>query len=372
MKKQELYVITEKQYSNTNWYIRIMNGLYQEAAKKSFKIVFCSDSDLQSFEPGTILILIGSSKPFMNKYIQLCTKFSLRPIITGSGFYQTNMPVSYITINRYSAMIDIVQALISIGAKSIALLGVNSSFQTDMQRYEGWMSAVRFHKAGNPDTDVYFSDNGLPDCMEAFWKNVHKYDAVACTNDWYASYVCSHAREYGISIPEDLMVTGFGNTLLGQYTNPPLTTVSLNLSSVGTQVLPLHRLLSQNPDLQACTETLKSDIIFRESTKKTASNTTLLDSPALFADDFFSDFIPADKQHLNQLYALENTIGKMDETDYKMIHGLLEGTSYHALAENLFLSDTAFKYRLQKLFSSTGCNNRAELVQLFHDYIPRF
>lgn len=372
MKKQELFVITEKQYSNTNWYTRIMNGIYQETAKKSFKIVFCTDADLETFEPGTILVLIGSSQPFMKKYIQLCTRFSLRPIVTGSGFYQSNIPVSYITINRYSAMVDVVQTLISIGAKSIAFLGVNSSFQTDMQRYEGWMSSVRFHGVGNPEDDVYFSDHGLPACMDAFWKNVHKYDAVACTNDWYASYVCSHAPEHGLSIPEDLMVTGFGNTLLGQYTNPPLTTVSLNLSSVGAQVLTLHRLLAQNPDLQACTETLKSDIIFRGSTKNPLSAMTPLDSPVLFTDDFFSDFIPADKQHLNQLYALENTIGKMDETDYKIVHGLIDGVSYQALAEKLFLSDTAFKYRLQKLFTAIGCNSRAEMIQLFHDYIPRF
>ncbi len=372
MKKQELYVVVEKQYFNTNWYLRIMNGLYQETAKKSFKIVFCEDSDLECFVPGTILVLIGSSQPFMRKYIQLCTKLSLRPIVTGSGFYQTNMPVSYITINRQSAMIDVVQSLISIGAKSIALLGINSSFQTDMQRYEGWISAVRFHGVGDPETDVYFSDNGLPFCMETFWKNVHKYDAVACSNDWYASYVCSHASEHGISIPDDLMVTGFGNTLLGQYTNPPLTTVSLNLSSVGTQVLTLHRILSQNPDLQSCTETLKADIIQRGSTKKATPDTSLLDTPLLLADDFFTDFEPADKQHLQKLYSLENTIGKIDDTDYKIIHGLLDGTSYHVLAEKLFLSDTAFKYRLQKLFSATDCKNRAEFVQLLHDYIPRF
>lgn len=372
MNKQELFVIAEKQYSNTNWYTRIMNGLYQETAKKSFKIVFCTDSELQLFVPGTIIVLIGSSQPFMKKYIQLCTKYSLRPIVTGSGFHQTNMPVSYITVNRYAAMIDVVQSLVTIGAKSIALLGVNSSLQTDMQRYEGWTNAVRFHNVGNPNEDAYFSDNGLPVCMDSFWKNVHKYDAVACTNDWYASYVCSHARDYGVSVPDDLMVTGFGNTLLGQFTNPPLTTVSLNLSSVGTQVLTLHRLLSQNPDLQACTETLKSDIVFRESTKKVAHHSAPLDNTVLFTDEFFSDFTPADMQELNRLYALENTINRMDETDHKIIHGLLDGISYQLLAENLFLSDTAFKYRLQKLFASTGCKNRVEFVRLFQKYIPKF
>lgn len=372
MKKQELYVIAEKQFSNTNWYIRIMNGLYQEAAKKSFKIVFCEDSDLQAFKPATILVLIGSSQPFMKKYIRLCTQFSLRPIVTGSGFSQTNMPVSYITINRYSAMIELMQALISIGAKSIALLGINSSFQTDMQRYDGWMASVRFHDVGNPKEDVYFSDHGFSTCMDSFWKNVHKYDAVVCTNDWYASYVCSHAAKYHVLIPKDLMVTGFGNTLLGQYTNPPLTTVSLNLSSVGRQVLTLHRMLSQDLDLQACTETLKSEIIFRGSTKKAPSDTTRINNPILLSDDFFPEFNPADEHHLKKLYALENTIGNIDETDYKIIHGLLEGFSYQTLAEKLFLSDTAFKYRLQKLFSSVGCKTRVELLQMFQDYIPRF
>lgn len=372
MKKQELYVIVEKQYYKTNWYIRIMNGLQQEALKKSFQIVFCSDTDIEAFEPGTIVVLIGSSQPFMRKYIQLCTKLSLRPIITGSGFHQTHMPISYITINRQSAMVDMIQTLISIGAKSIALLGINSSYQTDMQRYEGWLSAVNFYNTGNSETDVYYSDDGLPSCMESFWKNVHKYDAVACTNDWYAAYVCSHAPKHGISIPDDLMVTGFGNTLIGQYTNPALSTVSLNLSSVGTQVLTMHRLLSQNPDLQACTQTLKAGIILRESTKKATSNRMLPNIPLLIEDSVFSDFEPADKEQLQKLCSLESTITQSDEINYKIINGLLDGLSYHALAEKLFLSDTAFKYRLQKLFASTDCSNRAEFVQLFHDYIPNF
>ena len=102
------------------------------------------------------------------------------------------------------------------------------------------------------------------------------------------------------------------------------------------------------------------------------SDIALSEHHAVFTDEFFTDVIPADKQDLNKLYALENTIGKMDEMDSKIIHGLLEGISYHALAEHLFLSDTAFNYRLQKLFSSIGCKSRAELIALFQNYIPRF
>lgn len=52
--------------------------------------------------------------------------------------------------------------------------------------------------------------------------------------------------------------------------------------------------------------------------------------------------------------------------------GLLQKESYNRLAENLFLSDTAFKYRLYKLFSAANCKNRTELTELFRNYIPEF
>ncbi len=372
MKKQELYVITEKQYSNTNWYKCIMDGLYREATKKSFKIVICKDSDLKSFEPDTILVLIGSSQPFIKKHLQLCTQFSLRPILAGFDFQLTYMPVSYITVDRYSAMVDMIRTLVLLGAKSIALLGVNLSVQTDMQRHNGYLSAVQFYGVGNPETDVYFSDNGFSDCMDSFWKNVHNYDAVACVNDWYAAYICSHASKYGVSIPEDLMVTGFGNTLIGQYTNPPLTTVSLNLSSVGAQVLTLHHILSQNPALQACTEVLKTEIILRDSTSQIPKNDAPACNPIVLSENAFSEFNPADESNLEDLYVLENSIGNMDEINYKIVRGILDGFSYQALAEKLFLSDTAFKYRLQKIFALVGCKTRSEFIKLFKDYIPKF
>ncbi len=368
---KKIFVITETQYTKTNWYIRVMNGLNQEALKKTYKIVFCTEADLGKFEAGTIIVLIGSSQPFISKYIHLCMKHALRPLVAGPGFQQTTLPVSHISINRYAAMSDMVDTLVSFGAKSIAFLGVNRSYPTDMQRLEAWKASVSFHRTANPQKDIYFSDDSFENCMDSFWENVHRYDAVVCTNDYYAVYVCSHASQYGISIPDDLMVTGFGNTLLGQYTTPPLTTVSLNLSSVGRQIVTLHRLLSQNSDIHSCSESMKANIILRGTTKNFEENRISSTQAAITPNEFFTEFSPADGPYLKRLYALENTIGKLDETDYKLIRGILKNIPYQALAEELFLSDTAFKYRLQKLLAGTDCKNRNELIQLIRQYIPQ-
>lgn len=369
MEKRKLYLIAEKQYANTTWYTQVMEGLYREASKRPLKVVLCSDEDLEKLTPGTILVLLGSSLPFVTQYLNLCSRLELRPIVAGFEIFQSSLQVSYITINRRQAMSEIVKTLISCGAGRIALLGVNSSIQTDMLRFEGWAAVVKAWQAGDPQQDVYYSDAGLPACMEQFWNHYRKYDAVACANDYYAVHLCREAAKRGIHIPDELMVTGFGNTRLSQYTSPALTTVALNLASVGTQVIQLYRSLSKNPDLLSCTATLKSEILLRGSTKPIKKS---LPSKAIFTENMSPAFEPTFERHLKKIYALENTIVNMDETDIKIITGLIQDLPYGTLAEKLFLSDTAFKYRLNKLFTATGCSGRAELSELFQTCIPRF
>lgn len=367
--KQILYIVVEKQYSHTSWYARLSEGIYKEASKRPIKIQFCSDAELSRLSPGSILVLLGSSYPFVMEYVELCKKLELRPIIAGLESIENDMPVSYITINRRQSMFDVVKALISCGARRVALLGVNSSIQTDMLRYAGYSDAVLAYCAGNPKEDVFYSDDGLPSCMEQFWKNYQKYDAVACANDYYAANLCYEAKQRGIRIPEDMMVTGFGNTKISQFTEPTLTTVALNLTSIGEQVIAMYRLLSKNPDLLSCTFMLKSEIIFRKSTRK--EHIDLTNQPVLTRDNF-SALEPTFEKHLKSIYALEQTLAAIDSVDTKIIRGILDGLSYNALSEKLFLSDTAFKYRLYKMFASTGCQNRKELASLFTNYVPLF
>lgn len=366
-KQQIMYMIVEKQYSNTTWYTQIREGIYKEAIKRTLKVVLCTDADIHNLLPGTTLVLLGSSYPFISTYVELCIKQDLRPIIAGFEIFQTNMQVSYITINRRRSMSDIVRALISCQAKHVALFGVNSAIQTDILRQKGYADAVLAYHAGNPETDVYYSDNGLKNCTDTFWSNYQKYDAVACANDYYASHLCFEANKRGIRIPDDLMITGFGNTRISQFSSPALTTVALNLSSVGTQVVIMYRSLLRNPDLLSCSAMLKSEIIFRESTLPMRN---YLPERRALLNISTSDFEPTYEKDLKPIYALESMLSSIDEIDTQIIQGLLDNVSYASLSEKLFLSDSAFKYRLGKLFSHTECKNRKEFTTLLNNYIP--
>jgi len=366
--KQTLYVITENQYSKTSWYNRIMEGLLNEAARRRFTVSVCPENELNQLPSGTMPILLGSSLPFITECLNQCLQKDLHPIVAGFEIFQNNLPVSYITVNRRQAMVEIIKNLISCGAGHIALLGVNSAVQTDILRYDGWCQVVKAYDVGDPERDVFYSDHGLLDCLKKFWEHYKEYDAVACVNDYYGAYLLADAAKRGVLVPEHLMITGFGNIHLSGYTSPPLTTVALNLPSVGTQVVRQYRNLIKNPELLSCAVTLKSQIITRESTKH---KTISIPGKNLFPEKDFA-FEPKYEKDLREIYSLENTIITMDELDRKIIDGLSAGMSYHKLAEMLYLSDSAFKYRLYKLFASTGTNSRAELVEIFHIYIPHY
>lgn len=368
-KKSIIYITIEDYFSKNTWYSQIWKGICKEV-RKTEELVICTKEELLHLPSGSLVILLGASSLFIEECVNICTQVSLHPIIAGFELRHPSIEASYITINRSLAMTDIVKTLISFGAKHIALLGINSAVNTDMLRYIGWYSTVTAFHVADPESDVYYSDHGIEECMEKFWDNAHKYDAVACTNDYYAVYLLAHASEHHIRVPEDLMITGFGNTGISQYTTPPLTTVAMNFFSIGVQTVLLYRLLSNQSDLHSCTEILKANIICRGTTNNTP--VTVIPESIVHSKEISSIFNPDYEDYFQKLYAVEDTLKLIDETDKKILQGLLKNIPYASLAEELFLSDTAFKYRLNKLFAATHCKNKTELIRFFQQYIPLF
>jgi DNA-binding LacI/PurR family transcriptional regulator len=61
--------------------------------------------------------------------------------------------------------------------------------------------------------------------MSEFFESKHPCDAVFAHNDEFALGVIRAARERGIRVPDDILVTGFDNISLSEYLSPSLTTV---------------------------------------------------------------------------------------------------------------------------------------------------
>jgi DNA-binding LacI/PurR family transcriptional regulator len=56
---------------------------------------------------------------------------------------------------------------------------------------------------------------------------------VACTGDILVLGLIAEARAAGLSVPRDLSIIGCGDTDMGQYADPPLTTVHMPFAEMG-------------------------------------------------------------------------------------------------------------------------------------------
>ena len=92
--------------------------------------------------------------------------------------------------------------------------------------------------------------------------------AVFACNELLAIGVIQAARERGMTVPQDLSVVGFDNTILATITDPPLTTIAQPIQEMGRQVVDL---IARSIDGQSANKqrlVLLPQLIVRGSTAK--------------------------------------------------------------------------------------------------------
>jgi LacI family transcriptional regulator len=90
-------------------------------------------------------------------------------------------------------------------------------------------------------------------------------DAVFAMNDLMAAGCMSTLVSAGFRIPEDIAVAGFDNREIASYLQPPLTTIALPTTEIGTDAAIRIIEMINNPSTQPVREILRCSIIERES-----------------------------------------------------------------------------------------------------------
>lgn len=167
------------------------------------------------------------------------------------------------------------QHLMEQGARRIAVLGGTT---TDMfakqatlgQRLQGVLdafSAAQVKAAPELQVDVRWSIAGGADAMREILAREVEFDAVFAFTDSIAVGALHVLHDYGLRVPEDVLVMGFDNVEHAAYTWPPLTTISFDHKDYVTAALDL--LASRVADRNAPTRAVEvaHTLIPRRSTQ---------------------------------------------------------------------------------------------------------
>lgn len=142
------------------------------------------------------------------------------------------LPVDDVFVDNFSAIRDVTEYLIGKGHSRIAMISGTGGPQ--IARVDGYMAAIA--AAGlTPNLELVeaFTEDSGELAVDAVFKRDHPPTAIVAANDLLAIGVLRALKKMGLSIPDDVAVTGFDNIPASAQVTPSLTTVDRFQADLG-------------------------------------------------------------------------------------------------------------------------------------------
>ena len=218
------------------------------------------------------IILIGSHFLYeddeSNEYIREAAKSI--PIMMLNA--DSDCPNIYcVFCDDFKATYDTTSYLIDRGAKRILHLYESTSY-SGRRKLAGYQSCILAH---DMPLDIALcahfegdreSATEIASYLDSLWDDGLRFDAISCSNDYMAMGAIRFARTRHISVPKDMQIIGYNNTVLTTCSYPELTSMDNKIATISNQSVSI--LLEVLDGKQMPQKTVVSgEIIKRETTR---------------------------------------------------------------------------------------------------------
>lgn len=268
----------EKAIALSPYYGEILDGIEEEAASNGYDLVFASvkAGDLWTADgqarknPPTLkkavdgLLLVGG---LTDELAIAYDKKGVRLVLVDKEIEGRAIPS--IMPDNEAGMATATQYLIGLGHRRIAFLSAPPDPVVEKRR-AGFMKALgdaglRLEPGdvieGGYEVEPAYAATGA--YLEARGRDLPT--AIVAINDEAAIGAMKALQQKGLSVPKDLSVTGFDNTVLAEHSTPPLTTVNVPRKEMGRWAAQSLIGNLQKPQGAASRIVLKTDLVIRQS-----------------------------------------------------------------------------------------------------------
>jgi DNA-binding LacI/PurR family transcriptional regulator len=182
----------------------------------------------------------------------------------------TNLVGDFISVcdDAHIAVAQVVEHLASQGHERIALVNTPSDLFFSSDFLAGFRQAMRQAQLPINEEFLEQSDFSQKEGYRAGQTLLSKPEApsaIIAADDVVALGVMAAAQDQGLEIGQDLAVTGYGDILLAEFAQPPLTTIHRPTYTLGQQACQrlIARINNENVDLQPLI--FKPSLVIRQS-----------------------------------------------------------------------------------------------------------
>jgi LacI family transcriptional regulator len=204
-------------------------------------------------EPSILKALVSAGKPFARISPSISEELGLR-----------------VEINDHQAAKEMTKKLIELGHTSIGFITGRKGTATTRRRLEGFLSAMKDANLSVPDSFIQegnFEYRSALIAGEKLLKQSQRPTAIFASNDEMAAGLIAAAHKSGLSVPDDLSIAGFDDSLVATVVWPQLTTVRQPIKEMAATAVKIliekcRTESDENPNMKL----LPTEIIMREST----------------------------------------------------------------------------------------------------------
>ena len=186
------------------------------------------------------------------------------------------MPCDVVSMENAAAISALVKGLVRAGARHIGFVGDPDHCSSFRERWIGFSTAMM--EAGlSVRKDLCILAEDQAPYHQTDWLiqqlNIMPFlpDAFVCANDFLAIHLMTALKRKGLSIPADIMVTGFDGSSQSAVVDPALTTVQIPNMEIGRMAADFLLFKVQHRGLSCSWTHVKTTPVWRESTRPEAS-----------------------------------------------------------------------------------------------------
>jgi DNA-binding LacI/PurR family transcriptional regulator len=161
-----------------------------------------------------------------------------------------------------------VRHLLARGRRTVTTISGPLDMDVARSRLQGWREALE--KAGHEVTDrlvssADFTEEGGEAAMRSLLGQVPGLDAVFIASDVMAAGALAELRRQKRSVPDDVAVVGFDDSILARHSNPPLTSVRQPVEEIGSMIARILLKEIGDPEAPRQHVVLPTELVVRES-----------------------------------------------------------------------------------------------------------
>lgn len=175
---------------------------------------------------------------------------------------------TYVTYSNQDSAADMTRYLLSKGHRRIAVIAGHPHSYPTARRMHGIQMAMQQFGVIVPEEYIRYGNWEYESGVEqthALLALENRPTAIFAMNDLMAAGCMHVLNDAGLRVPQDMAVVGFDNREIASYLQPPLTTVQLPTTEIGTSAA-LHMMDKiNNPASQPVREIIHCSIVERQS-----------------------------------------------------------------------------------------------------------